>query len=205
MLAIKNLKYSIGNFTLGPLDLSIKSGEYLALFGPSGSGKSLLLELISGIRRADEGEIIVSGLNISQLPPHKRDVALLFQDYALFPHMTVYQNIIFPMKMKSFTKEKIGEKVEYLSEYLSIQNIIGREVAGLSGGERQRVALARAIACDPAVLLLDEPLSALDPELRDEAKELLKLVKREGRTIIHVTHNREEIEDLADRVIQFKK
>ncbi|MDP3453280.1 MAG: ATP-binding cassette domain-containing protein [Bacteroidales bacterium] len=203
MLKIENLRYTIGTFTLGPLNLSMERGEYLALFGPSGSGKSLLLELISGIRRADEGSLTISGKEVSDTPPHKRDVAMLFQDYALFPHMSVLQNIIFPMKMKGYTSEQIDKKVEYLIEYLSIKHIIDRDTDGLSGGERQRVALARAVACDPLLLLLDEPLSALDPDLRGEAKELLKLVKREGRTIIHVTHNREEIEDLADRTIVF--
>ncbi len=202
-LLIEDLCYSIGDFTLGPVDISLEKGGYLALFGPSGSGKSLLLELLSGIRRVQRGSIKIDGVDCTFLPSQKRPVALLFQDYALFPHFTVFENIAFPLRMKGFTLKQRVEKIDELSRLLSIGHLLKRGTEGLSGGEKQRVALARAIAGDPLILLLDEPLSALDHDLRSEAAQLLKKIKESGRTIIHVTHNREEIQDLATRTINF--
>lgn len=204
MLEIKNLKYSIGNFTLGPLNLTLAKGEYLALFGPSGSGKSLFLELISGIRTPQSGTILFEGADITFTPPQKRPVAMLFQDFALFPNMSVIENITFPLKMRGYKADQKRRRADELGEYLSIDHLMQRSVEGLSGGEKQRVALARAIACDPAILLLDEPLSALDEELREDAIELLRVVKRSSRAIIHVTHNKDEIQELATRTQYFK-
>ena len=202
-LVVKNLVYSIGEFTLGPVDFTLERGGYLALFGPSGSGKSLFMELLSGIRRADKGSVLINGTDYTSLPARRRPVALLFQDYALFPHMTVFENIAFPLRMKGVSSDKRAVKIEELSALLSIKHLLHRVPEGLSGGEKQRVALARAIAGDPELLLLDEPLSALDHELRADASELLKIIKESGRTIIHVTHNREEIEGLATEMVHF--
>ncbi|MDP3437529.1 MAG: ABC transporter ATP-binding protein [Bacteroidales bacterium] len=204
MLEIKNLIYSVGNFTLGPLSLTLAKGEYLALFGPSGSGKSLFLELISGIRTPQAGTIFFDGADITSTPPQNRPVAMLFQDFALFPHMSVFDNITFPLKMRGYKADQKRRRADELGGYLSIEHLMQRSVEGLSGGEKQRVALARAIACDPAILLLDEPLSALDQELREDAIELLRLVKSSSRAIIHVTHNRDEIQELATRTQYFK-
>jgi len=204
MLEINNLIYSVGNFTLGPISLILEKGEYLALFGPSGSGKSLFLELISGIRTVQSGTILFDGNEITYTPPQKRPVAMLFQDFALFPHMSVIDNITFPLKMRGYTADEKRKRADELGGYLSIDHLMNRSVEGLSGGEKQRVALARAIACDPAILLLDEPLSALDQELREDAIALLTLVKSSSRAIIHVTHNRDEIQELATRTQYFK-
>ncbi len=202
-LVVKNLVYSIGEFTLGPVDITLDRGGYLALFGPSGSGKSLFMELLSGIRRADKGSVIINGTDYTSLPARRRPVALLFQDYALFPHMTVFENIAFPLRMKGISSDNRAVKIAELSALLSIKHLLHRVPEGLSGGEKQRVALARAIAGDPELLLLDEPLSALDHELRADASELLKIIKESGRTIIHVTHNKEEIEGLATEMVHF--
>lgn len=202
-LIVKDLTYSIGEFTLGPIDITLGKGGYLALFGPSGSGKSLFMELLSGIRRADRGSVIINGTDYTTTPARKRPVAILFQDYALFPHMTVFDNIAFPLRMKGVSSDMRAGKIAELSALLSIKHLLHRVPEGLSGGEKQRVALARAIAGDPELLLLDEPLSALDHELRSYASELLKLIKESGRTIIHVTHNRDEIEGLATEMVHF--
>lgn len=203
MLEVTNLEYSIGKFNLGPLSIKLGKGEYLAIFGPSGSGKSLFLELIAGIRYPGNGSIKLQGEEIAGKPPRKRGVSLLFQDYALFPHLSVRENIAFPLKLKKISKEGAVNKINEICSYLSIGHLLDRKIEGLSGGEQQRVALARAIANEPKLLLLDEPLSALDPELREEALELLKLVKSSGITTIHVTHNREEIKDLATCILNF--
>ncbi len=203
MLEVTDLEYSIGKFNLGPLSIKLEKGEYLAIFGPSGSGKSLFLELIAGIRYPGNGSIKLQGEEIAGKPPRKRGVSLLFQDYALFPHLSVRENIAFPLKLKRISKESASNKINEICSYLSIGHLLDRKIEGLSGGEQQRVALARAIANEPKLLLLDEPLSALDPELREEALELLKLVKSSGITTIHVTHNREEIKDLATRILNF--
>jgi ABC-type Fe3+/spermidine/putrescine transport system ATPase subunit len=159
--------------------------------------------MMAGIRTPHKGSIHISGTEITYLPSRKRPVSLLFQDYALFPHMNVKENISFPLKIRKETKEKTERKVYELCQYLSIEHLLSREIEGLSGGEKQRVALARAIAPNPKLLLLDEPLSALDTALREEAMELLKLIKTSGITIIHVTHNQEEVKDIANKIITF--
>ncbi len=202
-LEVKGLVCSAGDFTLGPVNISLEKGSYLALFGPSGSGKSLFLETIAGIRKSSGGLIFVNGTDCTNLPPQKRAVAMLFQDYALFPHMKVSENIAFPLKMRGESKEKQDQKIEELCKYLSIEGLTEREPDSLSGGEKQRVALARAIASEPQILLLDEPLSALDQELRGDASELLKKVNLLGITIIHVTHNKDEIAGIATQTIHF--
>ncbi len=203
MLQIIDLKYQIGSFSLGPVNLSLNSGEYLALFGPSGSGKSLFMELIAGIRHPRSGKILIDHTNHTFTPAQKRPVSMLFQDYALFPHMNVTENILFPLRMNKTNPDTRNSKVTELLNYLSIGHLAKREIEGLSGGEKQRVALARAIASDPKLLLLDEPLSALDHPLRESASELLKKVKSSGITIIHVTHNREEVDGLATQTEYF--
>jgi len=205
MLQLKEVTYKIGTFSMGPINLSVQKGEYIALFGPSGSGKSLLLELIAGIRAPKSGSVIIDNRDVTAIPAGKRAVSMLFQDYALFPNMTVFDNIAFPMKMKRRPINEINSEVNKICCYLSIEHLCKRGTSALSGGEQQRVALARAIAAEPLLLLLDEPLSALDYELRDEAIELLDMVKRSGITIIHVTHNREEVLKLAHKTINFKE
>lgn len=205
MLKVDNLTYSTGDFRLGPLSFSIDQGDYLAVFGPSGAGKSMLLELIAGLRFPNSGSIKVNSKNYTNIEARHRPVGMLFQDYALFPHMSVFENIAYSLNLKKIKKEKVEKRVFELSEYFSIDNLLKREVDGLSGGEKQRVALARAIAYEPLVLLLDEPLSALDDELREGAAGKLASLKNTGQTIIHVTHNRSEVSGLATKNIYLSK
>ncbi len=197
ILRIVELEYKAGSFTLGPVSLNVKEGDYVALSGPSGSGKSMLLELIAGLRIANKGKIFLQGEDISFFSPSERSVGLLFQDYALFPHLSVFENIAYPLKNHSFAKPQIKDRVEELAGYFSLTPLMGRDTNSLSGGEKQRVALARAIAYKPKLLLLDEPLSALDEELRESSKEVLRQLKSSGQTILHVTHNKDEVEGLA--------
>jgi len=197
MLKIENLVYSIGDFTLGPVSFTMEKGDYLAVFGPSGAGKSLLLELIAGLRFPASGSICIDSKEYVNTGAQNRPVGMLFQDYALFPHLSVFENIAYSLKLKKTNRDTIEKRVKELSDYFSIGNLLKREIEGLSGGEKQRVALARAIAYDPLILLLDEPLSALDDDLRKEAVETLASLKRAGQTIIHVTHNRNEVGTLA--------
>ena len=201
MLQIESLEYSVGDFNLGPLSFELEKGGYLAISGPSGSGKSVLMELLAGLRTPKSGKIIIGSINHTLTPPRERPVGLLFQDYALFPHLSVYENIAFPLQMLKKDSKLIESRVTGLAEYFSIEKLTGRDIGTLSGGERQRVALARAIAYEPSILILDEPLSALDEDLREEAKETLKGLKNSGQTIIHVTHNRNEVEGLATKSI----
>lgn len=201
MLKIDSLEFSIGDFNLGPLSFQLEEGEYLAVFGPSGAGKSILMELIAGLRMPKGGKIIIDSVDYTFSSPKSRPVGLLFQDYALFPHLSVFDNIAFSLKILKNSKTQIDMRVNMLSEYFSIEKLLKRDIGSLSGGERQRVALARAIAHQPRVLLLDEPLSALDEELRKGAQETLKNLKNSGQTIIHVTHNREEVEGMATKSI----
>ena len=203
MLQISNLTYQIGDFSMGPVNITLNRGEYLALFGPSGSGKSLLMELIAGIRLPRSGKIIIDNIDYTATPAQKRPVSMLFQDYALFPHMNVTENILFPLRMNKTDPAVRASKVTELLNFLSVGHLANREIDGLSGGEKQRIALARAIASSPKLLLLDEPLSALDHPLRESASELLKKVKDSGITIIHVTHNKEEVEGLATKTEYF--
>jgi len=197
MLKIENLVYSIGEFNLGPVSFSMEKGDYLAVFGPSGAGKSLLLELIAGLRFPASGSICIDSKEYVNTGAQNRPVGMLFQDYALFPHLSVFDNIAYSLRLKKTNRDTIEKRVKELSDYFSIGNLLKREIEGLSGGEKQRVALARAIAYDPVILLLDEPLSALDDDLRAEAVETLASLKRAGQTIIHVTHNRNEVGTLA--------
>ncbi|MFA6334973.1 MAG: ATP-binding cassette domain-containing protein [Bacteroidales bacterium] len=203
MLNIDSLEYSTGDFNLGPLSFELEEGGYLTVSGPSGSGKSMLMELIAGLRIPKRGRILIDSVDYTYFSPKSRPVGLLFQDYALFPHLSVFDNIAFPLKILKKDKVEIQKRVKVLAEYFFVEKLLKRDIGGLSGGERQRVALARAIAYQPRILLLDEPLSALDEELRDGAKETLKALKNSGQTIIHVTHNMDEVEGLATKSILF--
>lgn len=199
MVRLNNILYKADEFTLGPVSLELEKGGYFAIFGPSGSGKSMLLELIAGLRTPACGDIIIDNRDFTFVPARKRPVGMLFQDYALFPNMSVFENIAFPLRISGENEEEIKREVGVLSEQFYIQSLLKRGIAGLSGGEKQRVALARALAHQPSVLLLDEPLSALDEELRDDAVKTLGILKKDGQTVIHVTHNRNEVSDLATR------
>ncbi|MPL78385.1 Maltose/maltodextrin import ATP-binding protein MalK [bioreactor metagenome] len=197
MVKLENITYKAGQFTLGPINLDLPKGSYTALLGPSGSGKSVMLELIAGLRFPDLGKILIDGVDMTNTPARKRPVGMLFQDYALFPHMTVEENIGFPLSISGADKAAVAKETGRIASLFKIEGLLKRAIKDLSGGEKQRCALARAMAHQPSVLLLDEPLSALDEELRVEAVKTLAILKKEGQTVLHVTHNRGETDGLA--------
>lgn len=184
------------------LDLRIQTGEFITLLGPSGCGKSTTLRILGGFERPDEGRVILSGQDVTALPPNKRNVNMVFQDYALFPHMTVAQNIAFGLELKGMTRPQIAVQLDSLLAFLQIEPFRNRRPDQLSGGQRQRVALARALAPDPDLLLLDEPLGALDATLRTQVQvELKEIQQRTGKTFVFVTHDQDEALTMSDRII----
>ncbi len=203
-LCCKNIKVSYPQFAM-ELNFSVKKGELVALIGPSGSGKSTTLSLISGLLQPQSGNILINGKDVTNLSPDKRKIAQVFQDYALFPHMTVEQNIAYPMKNLKLSKDKIKNEV---ANYLDLVNLGGyekRHIDELSGGEKQRVALARALASKPDLLLLDEPLSALDAKLRVTLRNEIKDIQRKtGTTTLYVTHDQEEALSISDNIVILK-
>ncbi|MDD2641718.1 MAG: ABC transporter ATP-binding protein [Bacteroidales bacterium] len=201
MLSCKEVEYSVGRFRLRPFSLELEKGEYCALLGPSGSGKTVILELIAGLRRVHKGRIMIEGKDYTREPPQKRPVGILFQDYALFPHMNVYDNIAYALKISGMTKPDIFRTIQTSVHELDIVHLLDRFPDTLSGGEKQRVALARTLMTHPSVLLLDEPLSALDADLRDASAALLKKLSSDGMTVLHVTHDPKEVELLAHRSV----
>jgi putrescine transport system ATP-binding protein len=181
--------------------LDIHEGEFFALLGPSGCGKTTLLRMLAGFERPSEGRVLLSGEDISGVPPHKRPVNMMFQSYALFPHLTVAGNVAFGLRQDGMPKDEIDTRVSEMLALVRLDGLGERRPHQLSGGQRQRVALARALAKRPKVLLLDEPLSALDRKLREETRfELMELQKRLGLTFIVVTHDQEEAMTVADRI-----
>jgi multiple sugar transport system ATP-binding protein len=201
-IAIDNVTKSFGSFiALERVDLQIADGEFLALLGPSGCGKTTLLRIIAGLETQSSGRVQIGGRDVSALPPRKRGLAMVFQNYAVFPHLTVRQNIGFGLRMAGADPARIERQVARAAVLLHIEPNLDRYPAQLSGGQRQRVAVARALAIEPAVLLMDEPLSNLDALLRLEMRAELKSVLREaGTTTIYVTHDQTEAMGLADRI-----
>ncbi|MGR3661821.1 MAG: ABC transporter ATP-binding protein [Paracoccaceae bacterium] len=184
------------------LDLKIKEGEFVTFLGPSGCGKSTTLRILGGFEKPDTGRIILDGKDVTDLPPNKRNVNMVFQDYALFPHMTVRQNISFGLELKGLTKPKIAARLDELMSFLELTEFADRHPEQLSGGQRQRVALARALALDPALLLLDEPLGALDAKLRSQVQvELKSIQRRTNKTFFFVTHDQDEALTMSDRIV----
>src|SRR5712672_3173570 len=184
------------------VDLVTREGEFLVFLGPSGSGKTTLLRMIAGLESPTAGEILICGKVVNDLTPRERRIAMVFQSYALYPHLSVYNNIAFPLKAQKVKKELHKEKVEWAASLLGIGALLDRKPRELSGGERQRVALARAIVREPAVFLLDEPLSNLDAKLRASARaELENFHRRIGTTTIYVTHDQVEAMAMGDRVV----
>src|SRR6266516_2079792 len=184
------------------VDLVSREGEFLVFLGPSGSGKTTLLRMIAGLEEPTAGEILIGGRDVTRLAPRERGIAMVFQSYALYPHLSVRENIRFPLKAQKVPKEKHAAKVEWASSLLSIGHLLDRKPRELSGGERQRVALARAIVREPSLFLLDEPLSNLDAKLRASAREELEqFQKRIGTTAIYVTHDQVEAMAMGDRIV----
>ncbi|MDZ5443131.1 ABC transporter ATP-binding protein [Micromonospora sp. 4G57] len=193
--------YPNGVRALDALDLEIADGEFFALLGPSGCGKTTLLRTIAGLEVASGGTVRIGERAVTNLPPGQRDVAMVFQDYALFPHMTVRDNIAYPLRIKKVGKAARQDKAAATADELGLSALLDRRPGQLSGGQQQRVALARAMACHPQVFLLDEPLSNLDARLRLEARTFLKRLQRElGVTTVFVTHDQAEALALADRI-----
>ncbi|RME48162.1 MAG: ABC transporter ATP-binding protein [Chloroflexi bacterium] len=183
------------------VDLAVKEGEFLVLLGPSGCGKTTLLRMIAGLEKPTAGDVLIGGQVVTDLPPRDRQIGMVFQSYALYPHMSVFDNIAFPLKAQRMPKGVIKDKVERAADLLDIGRLLTRKPRQLSGGERQRVALARALVKEPTVLLLDEPLSNLDAKLRASARdELQRFQRRLGITTIFVTHDQVEAMGLGDRI-----
>jgi len=199
---VKNLVKTYGDvYALNNVDLKIAEGEYFVLLGPSGGGKTTLLRSIGGFIRPDSGNVTIKGQNVDNLPPDKRPTSMVFQGFALFPHMSVLENIGYGLKLKSIEKEVIFTKVTKMMDLVGLTGLSKRMPHELSGGQQQRVQLARALILENDVLLLDEPLSALDAQLRkDMCIELKRLQKTVGITFVHVTHNQEEAMSVADRI-----
>ena len=192
---------NLGEFFLRDINLEIKNGEYFMILGPTGAGKTILLETIAGIYRPDKGEIIAHGEDITHIPPKDRNISMVYQDYMLFPHLNVEQNIAFGLKLRKTPKEEIKSEVEKTSKLLDVYHLLHRYPATLSGGEKQRISMARAMVIKPYALFLDEPLSALDALTRDKLRQELKRIYSVTKTtMVHVTHNFEEIFSLATRV-----
>lgn len=201
MISLQNLTVDLGEFVLRGVNLEVKSGEYFILLGPTGAGKTVLLEAIAGLHPVREGTISIDGSEITRLRPEKRGVGIVYQDQMLFPHMSVEKNIDFGLKAMKCSGQEARQRTNDLVALLGIAHLLHREPGTLSGGEKQKVALARALVTRPSVLLLDEPLSALDPNTKERMQhELAEMHRRLQITIIHVTHDFEEAEALGDRV-----
>ena len=182
--------------------LDIRDKEFIVLVGPSGCGKSTTLRMVAGLEEISDGELFIDGKLVNDIPPKDRDIAMVFQNYALYPHMTVYENMAFSLKLKHVSKDEIDKKVREAAEILDITQYLNRKPKALSGGQRQRVAIGRAIVRAPKVMLMDEPLSNLDAKLRNEMRaEIIKLRKRIDTTFIYVTHDQTEAMTLGDRIV----
>jgi len=201
MIRIENISKNLGEFFLNDVTLDIEKGEYFVVLGPTGAGKTILLEAIAGIYSPDRGKILMDGRDITNIPPRSRNISMVYQDYMLFPHLTVEKNISFGLKLKKITTKEIKKKIDGISRMLNVRHLFHRFPGTLSGGEKQRIAIARAVVTEPKALLLDEPLSALDAQTREGLRyELKKIHSVTGITIIHVTHNFEEVFSLGDSV-----
>ena len=197
----KITKHFEGHTAVDRIDLLVKEGEFLVLLGPSGCGKTTLLRMLAGLEKPTSGEVVIDNRVVTHLPPRTRNIAMVFQSYALYPHLSVFKNIAFPLQAVGMATEEIRKKVEWAASMFGIGRLLSRKPRQLSGGERQRVALARAVVREPVVFLLDEPLSNLDAKLRMSARdELQQFQRRLGTTTIYVTHDQVEAMGLGDRI-----
>lgn len=202
MIELDGISVHLGTFALRDVSLTVPAGRYAVLMGRTGSGKTTLLEVICGLRRLDAGRVRLAGRDVTRLRPAERGVGYVPQDGALFPTLTVREHLAFAPTVHRWSVLRVRQQVERFAELLGIAHLLERRPEGLSGGERQRVALGRALAFEPAVLLLDEPLSALDEQTREEMHRVLTDVRRLGVTTLHVTHSRSEAERLADVILR---
>ena len=207
IIELKNISKKYEDHTvLDNLSLDIKKNEFLTLLGPSGCGKTTTLKIIAGFEYADDGKVLFEEKDLNNIPPYKRPVNTVFQKYALFPHMNVYENIAFGLKIKKMPKEQIDAKVKEMLRLVALEGCEKRKVDSLSGGQQQRIAIARALVNEPKVLLLDEPLGALDLKLRQEMQiELKKMQQKLGITFIFVTHDQEEALSMSDTIVVMNK
>ncbi|MCL1953782.1 MAG: ATP-binding cassette domain-containing protein, partial [Firmicutes bacterium] len=212
IIEVKNITKRFGDMTaVDDLNLKIRKGEFVTLLGPSGCGKTTLLRMIAGFDTSTEGKIYLEGVDVTQIPPNKRSINTVFQKYALFPHLNVYNNIAFGLKLKKIeidgkitklSREVIDQKVNYGLRMVGLEGYDNRDIDTLSGGQQQRVAIARALVLEPKVLLLDEPLGALDLKMRKEMQIELKNMHRNlGITFLYVTHDQEEALTMSDTVV----
>ncbi len=203
-VTLRNLGKRFGDVAaVADLDLQVTDGEFVVLLGPTGAGKTTTLRLVAGLEKPDQGEVLIGSEDMTALPPAARDVTFVFQQYSLYPHMTAYDNLAFPLRApaRRVPEERIKARVQEIAELLHIEHKLGNKATQLSGGEMQRVAIGRALVRDPAVFLMDEPLSSLDAKLRAELRLELKRIQRElGATIIYVTHDQIEAMTMADRI-----
>jgi ABC-type Fe3+/spermidine/putrescine transport system ATPase subunit len=206
VINVSNLSVRLGDFSLREVSLDIDSGEYFIILGPTGAGKTVLLEAIAGIHPVVKGTVSVDGRDITNLQPERRGLGIVYQDHVLFPHLSVWENVSFGLKSMRCPRRDIWPRVEKIAQLMNIDHLLQRKPPSLSGGERQRVSLARALVTEPKLLLLDEPLSALDPEAREKMqRELAEIHRRLSITIIHVTHDFEEALSLGERVAVLNK
>jgi len=201
VLALENISHNFGEFSLKRVNIRVKKGEYFVILGPTGAGKTLLLEVVAGLHIPREGQVLLNRSDATAIPPEKRNIGFVYQNYSLFPHMTVEKNIAFGLKMHKIPKKEAEVKVREIMGTMRISHLAARHPHTLSGGEQQRVALARALVIDPEILLLDEPLSALDPRIQETLQEeLIRVHRARDVTTVHVTHNQTEALLLADRI-----
>ncbi len=203
LIELKGISKSYdGERILKEIDLYIRDGEFITLLGPSGCGKTTTLRIIGGFETADEGQLLFNGADIGEVPAYKRNINTVFQKYALFPHLNVYENIAFPLRLKKLTEDEIRRRVEEMLKMVALVGFENKSVSTLSGGQQQRVAIARALISHPKVLLLDEPLGALDLKLRKDMQAELKNIQQAiGITFIYVTHDQEEALSMSDTVV----
>ena len=201
MIELKGLCIDLGVFHLRDLTLDIRDGEYFMVLGPTGSGKTVLLETIAGLHPVKSGSILLDGREVTKTEPEKRGIGIVYQDYVLFPHLSVIKNIAFGLRQRGRSRKEAETEAGWTIELLGLSSLLSRKIDTLSGGEKQKVALARALAIKPKVLLLDEPLSALDPETRERVQQELREIRSKlNQTIIHVTHDFEEAVSLGERI-----
>ena len=203
MLDLQNISKNLDEFTVKDISFKVEKGDYYVVLGHSGAGKTVLLEIIAGLITPDSGKVLFNGEDITLQKIQKRKFGLVFQDHAIFPHLSVKENIAYSLKSKKITKQKIHERVEKLAKNFEIEYLLNRRTTNLSGGELQRIALARTLALNPDILLLDEPLSSLDVQLKNDLRRLLRNLNKKGQTIIHVTHDYEEAILLSNKIAVF--
>ena len=205
MLKLRNININLGDFSLKDFSISVEKGDYYVILGESGAGKSIIMELLAGLIQPDSGLMLFNDENITNQSIQKRDIGLVFQDYAIFPHLNVYNNIAYPLRNRGISKKSINTRVYDIAENVGVKHLLNRKTIALSGGELQRVALARTLILNPKCLLLDEPLVSLDVKLRESLRNLLRNLNKQGQTIIHITHDYEEALSLASKIAVVNK